>query len=294
MAKAQRPDDDNVEALELLRGASGKKPPKAPARPSKKPPPPPPPSPAPAMAPTPPAPSPNEMEEPLYRCLHCGYPIAEGGAPRCNECGRTYDADVLERWFDGDEKQRYEHVTWLVLAVLFLKLLLLPDLLWVSRLGTVSVLIWVGVLALRGKQNSIGGYYAIGVLVVAGLMLLVSWGVPLAFYTLDMIAGCLLLLAMLHDPEIGPLLTSSTSRHLAPILLFVAPVFAIGCYVGHRIVASTLIVSVPTTRSAQTLSEIFTPFGFILPYLAAAAVWIFIWRTLAGMQKKLFGKLTDT
>lgn len=286
MAKAQRPENDNIEALELLRGASDKKRPATPTRPPQPPPPP-------AIAPPRAGPPPAEIDEPPYRCLHCGYPIAAGDCPRCSECGRTYDADVLRRWFDGDEQRRFEHVVWLVLAVLFLKLLLLPELLWVSRLGTVAVLGWAGVVALRGKQNSIGGHYAVGVLVVAGLMLLVSWGVPLAFYTLDTIAGCLLLLAMLHDPEVGPVCGTSGGRRIAPLLLFIAPVFAIGCYFAERMLMHSFVFPALAPGTPASLAAIYTPFGFILPYLAAAAMWVFVWRALAGAQQTLFGKMTQ-
>lgn len=290
MPDKRREDEEAVEALELLSDSASDPP--APARN------PPPPAP-PAVPPISPAPAAKPLRSstepacesarapdgtPRYRCLHCGYPLAGESELRCSECGHSYDHQTLEYWFSGQERTRFEHVLWLVLACLFLKLLVLPQLLWVARLGAAAAIAWASHLASRGKHESVARYYGIAGMAIAGLILVCFAWVEssLPFYTLDMIAGCVLLLAMLHDPVSGGIGVVTVGRRIAPVLLFAAPIFAIGCALVQAAIGTQLA---PVATAGP-----YTPFGFVVPYLAAAAVWVFVWRTLAGIRRMLFSQ----
>jgi hypothetical protein len=221
---------------------------------------------------------------PPYRCLRCGYPLPTGGELRCAECGHAYDRDTVESWFSGEEQARFEHVLWLVVAGLFLRLLVLPQLLLISRLGSAVVIGWACYLAYRGKQESTGGYYGLAGMIAAGLMFFVfSWQKSaLPFHTLDMIAGCLLLLAMLHDPSGVGVGAVTGGQRLAFAILFGAPVLAVACYVCEQAADASL-------ASGNPFLSLYPPFGLLVPYLAAGGVWLFVWRTLAGIRHMLFG-----
>ena len=308
--KQKRPaDDENVEALEYLSDvADSPRPPAAgKADSKKKAAPPKPQSPAarpttgcvqaasgegaaaaadPAVAPPPPpGPQPSGSApvtvtaegEPPYRCLHCGYPIADSPELRCSECGRTYEHETLEYWFSGEEQRRFEHVLWLVIAALFMKLLLLPQLLGLGRVGGGLAVMAAGYLASRGKTQSTGGYFAIATTIVGAVMALgfACTTAPLPYYTLDIIAACLLLLGMLHDPVGGVVGGTSGGRRITPIILFAAPVFAIACYGLERLVATPGSLILPPPGSGPSLWEIYSPFGFVVPYLTAIGVWVF-------------------
>jgi hypothetical protein len=203
---------------------------------------------------------------------------------RCSECGRTYDTETLDTWFAGDEKARFDHVLWLVAASLFLRLLLLPQLLWIAKLGGAAVAMWACYIALRNKPEGPGRFYGVAGLAAGALMILsFAWSPnPLPYYTLDMLSGCVLLLAMLHDAYGGSVAHFSLGRGLAPVLLFGTPVFALGCYLADRAAGANLIGRSP-------ILDAFPPFTAGLPYVAAAGVWIFVWRTLAGIRGLLFG-----
>lgn len=223
--------------------------------------------------------------EPAYRCLHCGYPMLSTGSLQCTECGKSFDRDTLEHWLYGDEESRFEHVIWLILAILFLKLLLLPQLLSLARLGGAVAIGIAGWVTLRGKQGSIGGYFASATIVVAVLMgLMFAWGSnPLPYFTLDMISACLLLLGLLYDPVAGAVGGQTLGRRVVPILLFAVPLFGIACYVLAGVLSSALgAVQVPEAL------EPFHPLLFILPYLASAALWVLVWRTVVAVRNTLF------
>ena len=248
----------------------------------------------PAVTPAPvgrgPAPAGAPAGKPRYRCLRCGYPIAEDRGLRCNECGRSYDRDTLEHWFAGEESHRFEHVIWVTLGCLFLKLLLLPSLLIVARVGGAVVIAWGCHVAMRGKAEGPGKFCAIGGLAIAVLMTLgFAWlDDPLPYYTFDMIAGCLLLLAMLHDPVGGGVGGAMAGRQIAPILLFVAPLFGVVCWQADHVFGSSF-AGTPTLGAPSTsLLQSYPPLRFILPHVASAGVWIFVWRVLAGTRKMLF------
>lgn len=242
-----------------------------------------------------PTPSPRRVRppaegEPAYRCLNCGYPIAEDGELRCTECGRTYDQDVLETWFSGEEQARFEHVIWLVVAILFVKLILLQQLLKVARVAGAGAIAWSSHVASRGKPAGPGRFYAIAGMVVAGLMLFASfWDDALPYYTLDMIGGCVLLLSMLNDATGERIGGVTLGRRLAPAILFAAPVFGLGCYVFQSTVGTQLAAATGTIGGPGPYSPFDRLFDFVIPFFAAAAVWVFVWRALAGMRKLLFG-----
>lgn len=303
MTDKRREDDDNVRALDHLNRGSER--PRAPRRP-----------PEPSPAPTPPAaeqphtPPPIELEPapaeasataetppraasphpaapdadhpPAFRCLSCGYPLVDDAAPRCSECGHAYERSALRDWFSGEEEKRFEAVNWLILAILFLKLLLLPQLLWVSRLATAVAAGWACYLARKGKQGSPGAYYGVAGMTAAGLMLLASAGSDsgLSFHTLDIIAACLLLLSVLHDPAIGRIGTFAIGGRVALVLLFLAPLFAVVCFV--------LALAVRSQVTLPSLLKAYPPFQFIVPYLAAAGAWLLAWRTIATVRRRLF------
>ncbi len=226
-------------------------------------------------------------ETPIYRCLGCGYPLA-GEDLRCAECGRSYDADTLAAWFSGDERARFDHVLWLATASLFLRLLLIPQLMWVAKLGGAAVAMWACYVAMRNKPEGPGRFYGLAGITAGGLMTLsFAWSAnPLPYYTLDMLAGCVLLLAMLHDASGDGVAGHSASRALAPVLLFLTPLFALACYLADWATGAAL-----AGRSA--LFDAFPPFTTGAPYLAAAGIWIFVWRSLTGIRKLLFGERDD-
>ena len=234
-------------------------------------------------------------ELPAYRCLRCGYPIADRETLRCNECGRMYDQNDLEYWFGGEEQARFEHVMWLALGCLFLKLLLLPELRWVARVGAGIVLAWGSHVAMRGKPEGPGRYcgiggVAVGVIMFVGFAWLPS---PLPFYTFDMIGGCLLLLATLHNPVGGHVGGTLAARRLTPVLLFLVPIFSLACWQAGQAAASAAPATPPpgpvVPFLSPTLLQQYPPFDFLLPYLASIGVWVYVWRVLAGVRKMLFG-----
>lgn len=286
MSAPQKGEEENLAALGALHRGGPPRPAPTPSTAAA----PPLPPPLPALRPTP-GNAAAADEEPRYRCLACGYPLLSDEQARCAECGRTYDAETLEHWFGGDERRRFEHVIWLVLATLFVKLLVLPELWWVARVAGAIVILAAGFLAYRGKQDSVGGYFALAAMVIGGLMILgFSWGGrSLAYYTLDMIAGCVLLLAMLHDPVCGPIGRMHVGRRIAPVLLFLAPPLAIACW----IIEQTLSSANPGALFGPpplTLAGHYPLFSFVVPYLAAAGMWFFVWWTLAGVRRVYFGE----
>ncbi len=224
---------------------------------------------------------------PHYRCLHCGYPLAGVDRTTCSECGRTYEGETLERWFDGEEARRFEQALWLIVAILFVKLLVLPPLLWATRLGATVLAAWLCVLAWRGKEQTIGGYYAIAGLICCGLMLLFfAWqAAMLPYYTLEMIVGCLALLALLYDPEGGTVAGATPGRRVVIPLLFAIPVFALVCYLLNGVWQAWM----PTSLSG-TLLETYSPFDFVLPYLAAGVVWLLVWHTVRSLREMFYGR----
>lgn len=223
---------------------------------------------------------------PRFRCLYCGYPLLTVGELRCSECGRSYDEEALEYWFSGDEQQRFEHVVWLAAASLFFRLLMLVgQTLWVGRIGSALALAWACHLAHRGKQGSVGAYYALGGIFAGIVMFLAFSWTPkqaLPYHTLDIIGGCVLLLAMLHDPVGGDIGGVTVGRRLTPILLFAAPVFALACLVVDA--------SLGARGTISTALGDYSLFGLVVPYVAAAGVWLFVWRTLGGIRRTLFPK----
>lgn len=223
---------------------------------------------------------------PRYRCLRCGYPIADLRHPRCNECGRTYTKDTLEWWFSDEERTRFNNGIWLVLAVIFTKLMFIPLIMGLARFGGAVVAGVACVVAMNGKKGTVGGYCGVSGLVIAVIMGLgFSWSDEMAapYYTLDMVTGCLLLLALLHDPMGGAVGGALPARQIAPVVLFVAPLLGAGCWWLQKVVGANLGLFAGW--------EPYTPFGFIAPYVAATAVWVFVWIALMSARKMLFANL---
>jgi len=223
---------------------------------------------------------------PRFRCLRCGYPIADLRNPRCNECGRVHTKDTLEWWFSDEERTRLNNVIWLVLAVIFTKLMFIPLIMGLARCGGAVAVGVACTVAMNGKKGTVGGYCGVSGLIIAVIMGLgFSWDAAYAvpFYTLEMVAACLLLLSVLHDPMGGGVGGALPARQIAPILLFVVPLLGAGCWWLQKAVGPDLGIF--------SGWEPFTPFGFILPYVAAAAVWVFVWLALAGTRKMLFASL---
>ena len=226
--------------------------------------------------------------EPEYRCLACGYPLADDGELRCSECGRVHDRSTLNAWFDGDEESRLTRVIWLIVATLFLRLFVLPPLLWASRAAAACVIVIAGLTANAGKRGSIGGYYAGATIAAGSFMLLLTWATsPLSYYTLDLVAGCTLLLSLLHDPDAGRVLRRRTDATVPLVALFLAPLLAAGCYL--------LLAWSPTTViGTLTLPPEYSPFGFFVPAAAATAIWLLAWRTAVTIRNVLFRRSDST
>jgi hypothetical protein len=271
MPSQRPPDDDNLDALEFLSGSA------APGADDTQPPPqPPPPPPAEPRAAG--AAETDDGAPPRLRCVGCGYPLARPGAQRCSECGLALDEDVLERWFDGAERERFERVQWLVVAVLFLKLLLLPNMLCAARGMMALVAGTACFVAGREKEQTTGGYAGIAGMVAAGTMLLFAGhDGALAFYTLDIAVAALLLLTLLYDIELGPIAVRTPGRRWATGLLFAAPVFGLLCFLLDG-------------ESSQLAIGPFPIFGLVLPHLAASGAWLFAWYTVRTVRRMLFGR----
>lgn len=291
-------DDENIDALESLSrdSADARRPAQArsarrshAAAPRTSQPEPPPPEldlapPSPPSKPQPARLAQGEM--PRYRCLSCGYPLLGGQNNRCPECGRSFSKSDLRLWFSGEEETRLNNVIWFVVACLFLKLMLIPVLVHAARLATMIIIAWACVRAAYGKGDSAGGYFGMAGLIAAGLMLLTAWQeTPLGFYALDMIAGCLLLLAMVHDAQGGTLARASGSRTAALVLLFLSPLVASACWYAH----DQGVQPWSTTVVPDPYGDVF---GFVIPYAGAAGVWLLVWWTLTRMRKLLFGRLS--
>ncbi len=296
MATPRREDDDNVRALRHLHAQS---PPAAPAPPRANVAPPVPPTPptadandpfpalpaftaTPTQVPVGPPARGRRAAAPEYRCLACGYPLLDNGNLRCSECGREHDRATLNAWFSGDEESRFTRVIWLIVATLFLRLFLLPPLLWASRAAAACVIVVAGLTAYAGKQGSIGGYYAGATIAAGSFMVLLTWATsPLSYYTLDLIAGCTLVLSLLHEPCVGRVLPRRTDATLPLVALFLAPLLAGVCYL-------LLQTTAPPMWGAVTVPAAYSPFGFVVPAVAATAIWLFAWRTAVRVRNTLF------
>jgi hypothetical protein len=217
------------------------------------------------------------------RCLACGYPLLGTEPLRCSECGRSYERGDIDYFFAGDEQQRFDLVIWLVVSNLFLRLVALPHLLWLGRAGAALVIAWACHVAGRGKSEGPGRYYGIAG-TICGLLMLLLFSHPshaLPYFTLDLIAGCTLILSMLHAPDGRRIARVSLTGRIAPVLLFLAPVFALGCY---------LVSQVPEAVAPFTgpVFELFPPYQALAPGLAAAGVWVLAWFTLTGVRRMFF------
>lgn len=317
MKARKNPDDENIDALEQLsQGTAGSSPPRGkprtahpppatsrPAPPERRTNPPPVPqapaphgaaadSPFPEIAAQPPpqvptVPAEEEVDaevRPPYRCLHCGYPLASG-APRCAECGHSYNEADLAKWYAGDEERLLDQVIWLSLATLFLRLFVLPELFWIAKLGTAVVIMWAGFTVRSQRESGLGAQYATGCVALSIVMLLVGLtSNTLPFYTLDIATGCLLLLAMLRHPEGSSIASVLAAEKTALVLLFLAPVLALGCWLLDSALAAGLSSG---QLSLPTLGTLSIP-RLVIPYFAAAAVWLLVWRSLAAVKKLLF------
>lgn len=230
---------------------------------------------------------------PRFRCLNCGYPLAGADELTCSECGRTFERATLEHWSSPEECERFRNVLWFVAAALFLKLFIAPPtLLWVARVGACLLVGWGGLIAGRDKGGSVGGYYAKAAVVSAFLMFFTLWSESaIAYYTLDMLAGTLLVLALLYDPDAGPVFGSTGTRTTALVLLFVTPLLAVGGYIAEQATATTASGMSLTSQPPSFLG--FEWFGFIVPFFASAGVWLFAWFTLRATQRRLFPPTDD-
>ncbi|MEW6250771.1 MAG: hypothetical protein AB1716_08995 [Planctomycetota bacterium] len=228
-------------------------------------------------------------ETPPYRCLYCGYPIAEAPELRCLECGRKYTRERLEPWFDGTEQQRFDHVLWLVVASLFLRLFLIQPLLVLGRLGNAILIAWACWLVLREEPEGPRRFYGVGGVMVAGLMLLGFFWMDntIPYYMLDIVAGCLLLLALVHERGGGRVARVLVGVQLAQVILFAAPVFGL-------VLWSVYAVAGDPAATGNAILARYSLFGFILPYLAAAAVWLLVWRTVVAARRLLFAPGEET
>lgn len=257
-------DDDTVDALENLLEA-----PPRPARPK---------------PPLPPAARPPAVPlDRTYRCLECGYALAGVRELRCPECGRPCDPDTLEQWFDGPEPARFDHVLWLVSASLLLRLLLLPEMLFVSRLGIAIVAAWASRVAGRGKEDTVGGYFGLAGTIVAVLMLLgFSWlASPLAFHTLDVMTAGMVLQAMLYGPTGRRVGLAAGARWLGRGLVVLAPLLALACHIMDQTWGGA-------TTPPNPLYVPYPPYRFVVPFAAAAAAWVAVWVALALLRRTLF------
>lgn len=315
--KPQRNEDENLDALEFLSDAAaseqpkrppasarrGSRPPRREGRPetsrgsAEKPPAPPPTSasddlpplePPPAPTPESAAPTQTEVATPSYRCLRCGYPLANVDE-RCSECGTVPDRDTLRHWFSGEEQVRLNNVLWFVGAALFLRLFVAPpELLWFARIG-IAIVVGCGcIVAGREKPNSTGGYFGVGGSIAAVLMFLTLWSSPLAYFTLDIVAACCLLLAVLHDPEGDPIGVVPGVRIAASVFLTLTPLLAVGCYLLDRQTNPAVGGLFGGVAPPSSVFDDYPLFELVIPYAAAFCTWLFVLWALVMLRKRLF------
>lgn len=293
MADKPPRDEDTVEALELL----------SEPLPGLAPPPPPVPRPRPDGEDVPPQerpmsaarpaeilPTDVDSDGPPWRCLRCAYPLMGSEAAdviRCSECGQEHEPHDLERWFGWEEARRFNSVLWLVSAMLFVKLLILPDFLVAARLGTTVLLAWACIAAMKDKLESTAGYYGLAGFLTATLMFFVYLGSAstLAFHALEIIAACLLLLTLLHDPHVGRIGAQISGGQLPFVLLFAAPGLAVACYL-----LALWADSAPGGGTLPSLGH--TAFALVVPYAAAVGVWVWVWLTLRRVRTAFWGRAT--
>jgi hypothetical protein len=224
----------------------------------------------------------SRKTEPTFHCLNCGYRLEAASDYRCSECGRAHDAATLERWFSGDEERRFVSVQWFVSAALLAKLFVFPQLMCVTR-GAAALAVGAACyLAYREKRDSVGGYYAIaGVVTAAFLLAFAGYQSPLPYFTLDLIAGCLLMLSLLHDAEGLVLWESRGTRMLLLGVLFAVPILGSLLY---WLDARAALPALPAPLDSYSL------FGFVAPFLAALALWGYVWWTIRQIRTTIFPK----
>ncbi len=137
------------------------------------------------------------------RCLQCGYPLQPESDYRCPECGAQYEIETLQRWYGGAERGRLDILCWLLGAVLFVQLWIIPQTLPWARLLTAAALGLACYQASQGKLDSIGGYFAAagGIVSVVMLAFACPTGAQLAYYPLSLTGAALLVLAVIHDAD---------------------------------------------------------------------------------------------
>lgn len=273
-------DDGNLEALETLHRSAGPPPPNRPAK----------------------GPS-----APRLRCLHCGYGLLEQSGFRCSECGTQYRIETLNRWFSGQERNRFERVLWLVRAALLIHILILPDLLNIVRLDlaqagwmlAAGAIGWACFLAGRGKYSQIAGHYAVGGIAVASILAFQairgSWGNAIVMMTpalcaLDAIGACLLLLAMIADVERVELWGARRARVVMLAMLVALPLLAASSILTANALRGPMTPSgfgavfAPPVVAPSLLRIVVQNAPLVIGLLS---VWVYVWRWLAGFQARI-------
>ncbi len=255
----------------------------------------------PASSPTPAEPSEErKAHERRFRCLHCGYALMSENGFRCSECGREHERYVLERWFWGKEENRLERVLWLVRACVFLKLWVFEySIMALASTASSAAVLWACWQAGQGKRDTVGWQYAVAGMVVAGLSLLSTvfgafglgaFGLgAAAIVTLDIVSACLLLTAMLRDADRQELWREPTGSRIALGILLAAPLLGI-VFAMFESGSGVFGFSSSLGISGKLSNFLPGPIRFLIPRVAALAVWLFVWYWLAGLKRAMFGQ----
>lgn len=234
-----------------------------------------------------------------FRCLYCGYPLMEQSQFRCPECGQEHERYVLERWFWGSEENRINRVLWLVRACLFLKLWVWSDVMPIAAMASAGAAGWACWLAGNDKRDTVGWHYAVAGMAVAGLLIVSQLAMDIGiatWATLDLVAGCLLLVTILRDRDRQRLWREPVGSRTALGIIFVAPVLGLGLSWFVTLVMRgglTPLYAAMFTGASSGFSFTRTLAMFI-PHAIALGVWVFVWRWLEGLKRAMFGRIQGT
>ncbi len=236
-----------------------------------------------------------KAHERRFRCLRCGYALMSENGFRCSECGREHERYVLERWFWGTEENRLERVLWLVRACVFLKLWVFENpILALASTASSAAVLWACWQAGQGKRDTVGWQYAVAGMAVAGLsMLSTMFGAfglgAAAIVTLDIVAACLLLTAMLRDADRQELWREPTGSRIALGILLAAPLLGI-FFAMFESSSGVFGISSSLGISGKLSNFLPGPIRFLIPRVAALAAWLFVWYWLTGLKRAMFDR----
>lgn len=248
----------------------------------------------------PPKPAPDPAQS-SYHCLACGYPLLPESSLRCSECGLEHGVELLNRWYEGRERERLDRLRWLIRVWFILQVALLPvllELFWLPVVSVVAAMQWVVVgwiyfVAAAGRWRSFPAMFAIGGMHVALILTIATMRdltqqYPghiggITFNGLAVAAAGLLLLAL--DERAGRArvaLAGVMQRWGYALLAIAAAVIASYPLLWWKLMQS----GAPNVLTAVgwTMAENLPPFAIAL------AAWWLAYRLIGRRRRMLFGE----